>query len=161
VSEAPRDASAEVTIAVEDPRSPEIAELIRALDEYLNALYPPELNYLLDIEELSAAEVSLFVARLEGTAVGIAALRRHDGYAELKRMYVDPSTRGLGLGRRLLEAVEALARAEGFAVICLETGIHQPEALGLYRASGYAERAVFGGYQDDSRSAFMEKRLGG
>lgn len=153
------DPADRLTIALEDPRTPEIGALIRALDDYLNALYPPELNYLLDIDELAAPDVAFFVARLDGAAVGTAALVRHEDYAELRRMYVDPSARGHGLGRRLLEAVEALASTEGFTVVRLETGIDQPEALALYRTAGYLERTVFGAYLDDRRSTFMEKLL--
>ena len=81
------------------------------------------------------------------------------GEAELKRMYVDPAARGLGIGRRLLRALEDAARGEGVAVIRLETGIHQDEALGLYRANGYGDCGPFGDYGADPNCAFMEKTL--
>ncbi len=92
--------------------------------------------------------------------VGCAALKLHGGaYGEVKRMFVAPSERGLGLGRRLLEQVEAEARAAGLPLLRLETGTAQPEALGLYRATGYRERGPFGDYGPDPLSVFMEKAL--
>ena len=106
------------------------------------------------IEEVGA------VARRSGAIAGCAALVvGAGGEAELKRMYVDPAARGLGIGRRLLQAAEDAAHAEGVTVIRLETGIHQAEALGLYRASGYRDRGPFGDYTADPNSVFMEKRL--
>jgi len=81
------------------------------------------------------------------------------GYGELKRMFVAPAARGLGLGRRLLDRIERQARWEGLDCLRLETGIHQPEALELYRSAGYTPREPFGDYAPDPLSVFMEKRL--
>jgi putative acetyltransferase len=148
------------TLARESPRQADVARLLEALDAYQGALYPAESNHFLDVDALAAAAVRLFVARRDGIAVGCAALRIDAaGYGELKRMYVTPDARGMRLGRRLLDRVEAEARVEGLAWLRLETGIHQPEALGLYRSAGYRERAPFGDYAPDPLSVFMEKRL--
>ncbi len=67
--------------------------------------------------------------------------------------------RGLGIARRLLEALEARAKAAGIGVLRLETGIYQPEAIGLYERAGYVRRGPFSDYPDDPLSIFMEKRL--
>jgi putative acetyltransferase len=77
----------------------------------------------------------------------------------VKRMFVMPTSRGLKLGRRILDTLEAEARREKLAFLRLETGISQPEAIGLYHAAGFVERDPFGGYQPDPLSLFMEKRL--
>jgi putative acetyltransferase len=74
-------------------------------------------------------------------------------------MFVSPEARGLKLGRRLLVRIEEEARREGLGCLRLETGIYQPEALGLYRSAGYVEREAFGDYVPDPLSVFMEKRL--
>ena len=69
----------------------------------------------------------------DGRAVACGGVCRFDNArAELKRMYVLPASRGAGLGRRMLEALEAEARRLGYTGIVLETGNRQPEALGLY-----------------------------
>lgn len=76
-----------------------------------------------------------------------------DGDAELKRMYVVPEARGLGLARRILARLEEDARAAGRRRMCLETGTKQPEAISLYLSSGYQPCAKFGLYRfhEDSR----------
>nr|WSX51486.1 GNAT family N-acetyltransferase [Streptomyces sp. NBC_00974] len=82
-----------------------------------------------------------------------------DGDAELKRMYVVPEARGLGLARRILAALEADARAAGRRRMALETGDQQPEAIALYLSSGYALSAKFGHYRFHDSSRCMTKLL--
>lgn len=146
-------------LALESPRQDAVIRLLDALDAYQSALYPAESNHFLDVDSLAGPDVRFFVARLDGEAVGCGALRIYDGYGELKRMYVAPAARGHRIGRRILDRIEAEARAEGLACLRLETGIHQPEALALYRSAGYAERDAFGAYAPDPLSVFMEKIL--
>ena len=147
-------------LAPESPRQAAVIRLLDALDAYQSALYPAESNHLLDVDALAASDVRFFVARLDGEAVGCGALRIDPaGWGELKRMFVSPEARGLKLGRRILDRIEEEARREGLDCLRLETGIHQPEALGLYRSAGYVERDAFGDYSPDPLSVFMEKRL--
>ena len=82
-----------------------------------------------------------------------------DGDAELKRMYVTPEARGLGLARRILAALEADARAAGRTRMVLETGTKQPEAIALYLSSGYEPCAKFGHYRFDELSRCYAKPL--
>ena len=150
----------DIAVTLESPRQEDVARLIAELDAYQAALYPAESNHLVPIEGLAAPDVRFFVARGAGEALGCGALRIDAaGYGEVKRMFVAPRARGLSLGRRLLERIEAEARREGLACLRLETGIHQPEALGLYRAVGFVERGPFGDYGPDPLSVFMEKPL--
>lgn len=152
--------SATIVIAVESPRQDEVHRLIEELDRYLIALYPAESNHLLDIDALASADVRFFVARRDGAAVGCGALRIDaPGSGEVKRMFVRPDARGLRVGRRILDVIEDHARREGLEWLRLETGIHQPEALALYRRAGFAERGPFGDYGPDPLSVFMEKAL--
>lgn len=149
-------------VAIEDPRSPEARALVGALDDYLDGLYPPENNYLLDVESLCAPEVSFFVARVGGMALGCGALRLLDARSgELKRMYVAPEARGLGIGSAILQAIEQRARQLGLGELKLETGTAQPEALGLYRAAGYLPCAAFAGYRPSPLNLFLAKPLAG
>ena len=139
---------------------PQSRELIAELDDYLNSLYPPERNYLLDIDELMQPSVTFLLASHAGTTVGCGALRQIDAdSAELKRMWVRPAARGLGIGRALLTALEDSARNRGLGYLLLETGISQPEALSLYERHGFVQRSRFGDYRDDPLSLFYEKRL--
>jgi putative acetyltransferase len=108
---------------------------------------------------LRGPEVAFFVARFRGNAVGCGALVRRDGYGEIKRMFVEAATRGHGVGRRLLAAIEHEARALGLPVLRLETGTRQPDAQQLYRSAGFRDIPPFGDYAADPWSVFMEKTL--
>ncbi len=82
----------------------------------------------------------LLVATLHGEPVGCGALMFHgDDWAHIRRMWVSPRVRGLGLGRRLLADLEGRAAAGGVHTVRLETNGSLHEAVSLYRASGYRE----------------------
>ncbi|CBS86420.1 GNAT family N-acetyltransferase [Azospirillum lipoferum] len=150
----------EIAIAAESPRQEPVIALVAALDRYLLDLYPADTCHLLDIGELEAPDVRFFVARKDGVPVGCAALRVDpSGYGEVKRMFVDPAARGHRIGDRLLARLEEQARAEGLTALLLESGIHQHEALGLYRKAGFAERGPYACYKENGVSVFMEKPL--
>lgn len=146
-------------IRLENPDQPAIRALLSASDSYHAALYPAESNHMVDLASLQGADTSFYVARVDGDVRGIGAIRRQDGYAEIKRMFVDPKVRGLKLGSRLLATLEADARTAGLRCLRLETGIKQPEAIALYRATGFREISPFGSYRPDPNSLFMEKTL--
>ena len=91
--------------------------------------------------------------------VGCGALKFHAAApAELKRMWVAPEARGLGLGRRLLSVLETHATAAGARVIHLETNRTLKEAISLYRSAGYEEVAAFN--DEPYAHHWFEKRLG-
>ncbi len=149
-----------VVIAPADPREPRVRALIEELDAYQLSLYPAESNHLLDVGTLTHPQMRFFAAAVDGEVLGCGGIWLHADYAEVKRVYVSPKARGLGLAKKIMARLEDEARAAGMKIARLETGIHQPEALGLYRALGYANRGPFGGYPtDDPMSVFMEKRL--
>jgi GNAT superfamily N-acetyltransferase len=79
--------------------------------------------------------------------------------AEVKRMYVTPSARGRGVARALLRHLERTARTAGVDWLVLETGMVQPEALALYRSSGYADVPAFGHYACAPLSVHLGRRL--
>ncbi len=160
---APRNAPG-VEIAAADPAAPDVRALIEELDAYLGALYPPESNHLDAPGELQGEHVTFLCARLDGEPAACGALKLLPGAepsGELKRLYVRPRHRGRGLAKRLLAALERRSRERGVALLRLETGVQQPESLGLYRAMGYRERGPFGDHGADPQSVFMEKRLTG
>ena len=99
------------------------------------------------------------VAWLHGEPVGCAGLRWKPGYGEIKRMWVAPRARGLGIGRRLLERVEELTERRGLPAIRLDTNKALAEAQALYRKHGYREIAP---YSNEPYAHFwFEKVLGG
>jgi len=148
-----------LAIAAESPDTPEALALLAASEDAMHALYPAEANFLLDVAGLMAPDVTFLVARQHGEAMGCGAVARRDEWAEIKRLFVAPQARGRGLSKRLLAALEAEAVSRGIGTVMLETGDLQPEALGLYRSTGYAERGPFADYPAGPPSVFFEKRL--
>jgi GNAT superfamily N-acetyltransferase len=89
------------------------------------------------------------VASASGRLVGCAGWRSHGDDAELKRMFTIASSRGQGVARRVLVALEDSARAAGRKRVILETGDKQPEAIALYEKCGYERIEDFGFYKDE------------
>jgi putative acetyltransferase len=148
------------TIALERADQPEIVTLIDALDAFQKPLYPAESHHGIDIAELIKPNVLFAVVRnAQSMAMGCGAIVLQKDYAELKRMYVPDSYRGMGVGKALLQFLEQQAAASQCRLLRLETGVRQPEALRLYERAGYRRCAPFGNYQQDPLSVFMEKRL--
>jgi GNAT superfamily N-acetyltransferase len=120
-------------------------------------------------EEFSAPHGHFVVGYLGGTPVAMGGWRlRADATgtalpgvnpAEIKRMFVRAHLRGRGLARLVLAGLETAAAAAGVDWLVLETGERQPEAIGLYRSSGYADIGGFGLYADEVCSVYLAKRL--
>jgi GNAT superfamily N-acetyltransferase len=107
-----------------------------------------------------------FVGYLDGAPVATGAWRRSRVVAlgatasvEIKRMYVAPAARGRGLARRMLAHLEQHAAASGVDLVVLETGLRQPEAIGLYESRGYRPIPPFGFYRDAPLSRCFAKRI--
>jgi putative acetyltransferase len=129
--------------------SADAARLIAALNVELKTTFPePGANHFsLAGEQVQAGNGAFLVAYLDNVAVGCGAVRRRDLVtAELKRMYVDPSFRGRGIGRALVEALEHEARLLGVSKVVLETGSRLARATKLYETMGYARIPLFGEY---------------
>jgi len=145
-----------------DPDSPETLALIALSDSYYVDMYPAESNHLETSEDLKKPNV-LFLGGRVGTglvASGAAKIMDDDGvYAEIKRVYVIDQQRGKGLSYEIMQALETELKSRGINIFRLETGVRQPEALGLYRKLGYHDRGPFGSYEIDPYSVFMEKIL--
>lgn len=112
-----------------------------------------------DVDELTPPSGLLLIARLRDEPVGCGALKFHGAApAEIKRMWVAPAARGLGLGRRLLRELERRAAEMGVATLHLETNRALGEAIALYRGAGYREVAAFN--DEPYAHHWFEKRIG-
>lgn len=152
-----------VDISVEHPATAAaqhcIGEYFAELDRRFDTGFDPAISNSADVDELTEPAGLLLVARLRDDPVGCGALKLHHGKpAELKRMWVDGSARGLGLGRRLLTELERHAADRGVGVVRLETNRSLAEAIGLYRAAGYREVPAFN--DEPFADHWFEKRLG-
>jgi DNA-binding MarR family transcriptional regulator/GNAT superfamily N-acetyltransferase len=114
------------------------------LDRRFDIGFDPAASLLPRAEVLVPPNGLMLVARLRAEPVGCGALKLNGTEpAEIKRMWVAPQTRGLGVGRRLLAALEAHAREAGASAVRLETNKALVEAIALYRSSGYTEVPAF------------------
>ncbi len=136
-----------VEVSIEDPRTDDaracIAAYYREMDERMASGFDPARARPLDPDQMTAPAGLLLVARLGGRAIGCGALAFHDDTAEVKRVWLARSTRGLGLGRRLMVLLEDHAREHGVAHLQLDTNSALVEAIGLYRSMGWVEGPRF------------------
>lgn len=130
---------------------PEHADASYCLGEYVAELnrrsergFDPSVGATALPREVRPPAGAFFVAYLHGEPIGCGAVKHHAGApAEIKRMWIAPAARGLGLGRRLLEHLEACALAGGADVAHIETSAVLTEALALYRSAGWIEVPAF------------------
>lgn len=137
-----------VRVAVVDPRHPDARQCMRAyvaeLGRRFDGGFDPARSISAEDAELTRPAGLFLVATLHSDPVGCGALKfRPERRAEVKRMWVAPTVRGLGLGRRLLTELEERAAARGVRTLRLETNRALDEAVRLYRSSGYEEVEPF------------------
>jgi ribosomal protein S18 acetylase RimI-like enzyme len=113
------------------------------LAERFDAGFDPGLSISAAAEELTPPHGYFVLATLNGEAVGCGALKCHVAYGEIKRMWVKPASRGLGIGKRILHRLEDLARERRLQLLRLETNKALTEAQSLYKSSGYREVRAF------------------
>jgi GNAT superfamily N-acetyltransferase len=105
--------------------------------------------------------VAFFVLHYQGQPAACGGLKLFGTeYGEVKRMYVRPLYRRLGLGKAMLNHLGEQALQQQVKLLRLETGIYQREAIALYEASGFRRRSPFGEYREDPLSLYFEKSIG-
>jgi GNAT superfamily N-acetyltransferase len=154
--------SAMVEVRRVDPADPRarvcVREYVAELDRRFRAGFDPSASISAEDHELRPPNGLMLVATLREEAVGCGALKFHpDEPTELKRMWVAPSARGLGIGRRILAELESEAARHGSQVLHLETNGSLTEAIALYRSSGYVEVDAFN--DEPYAHHWFEKRL--
>jgi carbonic anhydrase len=135
------------TIAIVDAEGPADMQAARALFVDYQRWLGVDLCFQGFTEELASLPGDyappagrLLLARVDGQPVGCVALRPFDdGRCEMKRLYVLPAHQGLGLGRRLVEAIVAAARTIGYRSMVLDTLDTMQAAIALYRAHGFRD----------------------
>jgi DNA-binding MarR family transcriptional regulator/GNAT superfamily N-acetyltransferase len=121
-----------------------LAEYVAELNRRSARGFNPSVGATALPHEVRPPAGQFFVAYLHGEPIGCGAVKHHpDAPAEIKRMWIAPQARGLGLGRRLLETLEACARTGGARFAYIETSAVLTEALSLYRSTGWVEVPPF------------------
>ena len=153
---------ARVIVQRADILSPTARILIEGLNAELSSRYPEEgaCHFRLDAHEVADGQGAFLIAFRSGMPVGCGAIRRIETRTgELKRMYVVPDERGRGVGRAILNSLEAEAQTLRVSRLVLETGVRQFEAIALYQRAGFSRIAPFGEYVASPLSVCMAKEL--
>ncbi len=149
-------------IAVDDPRAPDVRELLARHLAHMRSQSPPQNVFALDVSGLLESGVTLYSYRRDGDLLAIAALKHlDDGHGELKSMHTAQAARGAGIGRAMLTHLIGVARGQGYRLLSLETGSmagFEP-ARTLYANAGFTECSAFAGYEQSPFSTFMELPL--
>jgi putative acetyltransferase len=149
-------------VATDDPRAADVQRLLEAHLAFAREHSPPEDVHALDVDGLTAANVSFFSIREDGCLLGVGALKVLDpGHAEIKSMHTAVVARGRGVARVMLDHLLELARAKGCARVSLETGTMEAfaPARALYAAAGFEVCEPFADYWDSPYSVCMTLRL--
>ena len=135
-----------------------LAEYVAELNQRSTRGFDPSVGATALPHEVRPPAGEFFVAYLHGEPVGCGAVKHHhDAPAEIKRMWIAPQARGLGLGRRLLDRLEACATAGGARMARIETSAVLPEALSLYRSTGWVDVPRFN--DEPFADYWLEKEL--
>lgn len=151
-------------LAFDHPDSTKLIDLVQ--QEYVSRYGDPDVTPV-DPAEFAPPQGIFLVGYRDDVPVACGGWRAHAtdegslraGDAEIKRMFVVDGERGRGHARAMLAALERTAAEHGCGRIVLETGYKQPEAIALYRSSGYYEIEKFGVYAQDPISVCMAKEL--
>ena len=149
-------------IAIEDPRTDDVSQLLAEHLQNMREISPPESVHALNIEDLLRPEVTFWTAREHGALLGCAALKCLSPiHGEIKSMRTPFRKRRIGAGRKLLEHIIEEARARAYTRLSLETGSMAEflPARALYESVGFKPCAPFGEYRLDPNSVFMSLAL--
>jgi GNAT superfamily N-acetyltransferase len=137
-----------ITIAQEDPRSPDVQRLLSAFVDEVKKRYdsPP-------------ADVGFFDPELVAVPRSIFLVPMDENVVEVKRMFVAPEERGHGIATQILDELEHLARKFDYDAMRLETGVKQPESIALYGKAGFYRIPNFPPFEADSSAVCFEKRI--
>lgn len=143
--------------------SSDVEALLGQSRQYMAEIYPSDSIHQEDSARLLEADVYFIGVYHDAVLMGIGAVKILDPgprYGEIKNLFVDPEYRGRGVSRLIMDALEQHLVARKISICRLETGVSQPESIGLYLSLGYRERTSFGDYKLDPLSIFMQKDLG-
>jgi len=149
-------------IAIDDPGSHDVRELLTRHLEFANLHSPPEDVHALDVDALRAPTITFFSYRVDGVLLAVGALQQLSAdHAELKSMHTGAGARGSGIGRAMLDHLIRHARERGCSRVSLETGSMDAfaPARALYAGAGFVSCEPFGDYRSSRNSTFMTLSL--
>jgi putative acetyltransferase len=144
-----------------DSTNEDFRQLVPILDKELAVLDGEDAEFYAQFNKTESIP-HVIVAYQDGIPVGCGAIRAYEGdTAEVKRMFVLRPFRRRGIAEQVLYELEAWARELSYSTLILETGVVQPEAIGLYQKNGYHIIPNYGQYADMPKSVCMQKTIQG
>jgi len=148
-----------ISVIRTDSTDQDFIELVQHLNGELAERDGEERSFYAQFNTLDKIR-DVVVAYEDGNPVGCGAIKEYaTNIMEIKRMYTLPGNRGQGIGSKVLAELERWARELGYEKCILETGKRQPEAIGLYKKSGYEEIPNYGQYTGVENSICFEKEI--
>jgi putative acetyltransferase len=152
----------ELVIAPDDPRAPDVRELLEKHLAFMHEMSPPEHVHALDVDRLVDPAVTFFSARKKGILLGVGALNHLDAtHVEIKSMHTALAARRQGVARAMLDHLLAIAVSAGFERVSLETGTMEgfAAARALYQQAGFRLCPPYGRYTVNPYSVCMTMSL--
>ena len=149
-------------ISVDDPRRPEVLDILQRHLTFCRSETPPEHSFALDAHGLADPAVTFVSFTAAGTVLGVGAIKELDpGHGELKSMHTAAEARGRGVGRAVLNHLLSVARDRGYRRVSLETGTTPgfAAARALYASAGFEPAGPFGGYRRTADNTFYSLAL--
>lgn len=145
------------TITLTTSENQDFINLVKLLDEDLKIRDGEDHEFYAQINKTAILN-NVIVCYQNDIAVGCGAFREIDEKTvEIKRMFVNPNCRGKGIASKILSELELWASQLNYSQTILETGINQPEAIALYKKSGYEIINNYGQYIGIETSICMKK----
>ena len=148
-----------ITLKRTDSENKNFVKLVALLDEDLQRRDGDEHPFFAQYNKIDNIK-NVVLAYEDENPAGCGAIKKYNGNTvEIKRMFVLPEARGKGIATAVLIELENWARELNFSKCILETGKRQPEAIGLYKKSGYKIIPNYGQYQGIESSVCFEKEI--
>lgn len=148
-----------ITIIRTDANNIDFINLVKKLDADLAARDGDDHSFYKQFNKIDTIPHAI-VAYLDNLPIGCGAIKQFDtDKMEVKRMFTDPAYRGKGVARLILKELEKWTKALSYKKCILETGKRQPEAIALYKKSGYHLIQNYGQYKEVDNSLCFEKLL--
>lgn len=133
--------------------------LVSKLDKELSERYGELQNKYHNFNNVDSCN-TVVIAKYDNLYIGCGCYKKYDDQtAEIKRMFVDPNYRGLGVSKQILIEIENWARENGYKNALLETMMTQINAIGLYKKTGYTFIENYGQYIGMEKSICMKKQI--
>jgi GNAT superfamily N-acetyltransferase len=148
-----------VTLKRTNSKNPDFKALVKLLDADLKIRDGDDHDFYAQFNSIDKLPF-VVLAFSKNIPIGCGAIKAYNSSSmEIKRMFVTPNERGKGTASKILKELEKWAAEQNYTACLLETGLRQPEAIGLYKKNGYISIPNYGQYKAIANSVCFFKKL--